>query len=118
MRTSGAIFAVAVSLVGGALAYTYLKIENFQVAGDKSKLETSVNKLLDGQAEIGARLRRLETDYDYQQTAIDNLSRKISDVRRTTLFEQTVVGLCLNRPDRRKIEYCSQIGGANFDGEK
>ena len=113
MKTWGAIFAVVAASIGGALGYAYLEMEDFQVVGGKSNMETRINKIQEGQAGIDARLVRLEIDFEHQQTAIDDLSKKVSDARKPTWLQQTLVVFCLNPSDRQKIEYCSQIGAEN-----
>src|ERR1700721_2638709 len=110
VQTWMVIFTVAAALAGGTLGYVYLKIGNFKVASDKAKMEASINKLIEKQADIDARLNQLEADYEHQQAAIDDLSKKISDARSITLIEQTLIGFCLDTLNRQKNDYCSQIG--------
>jgi uncharacterized coiled-coil protein SlyX len=79
----------------------------------RSKIEASINKIQEEQAGIDGRLVRLEINYEHQQTGIDDLSKKLSDARNSTWFQQTLVAFCLNPSDREKNEYCSHIGAAN-----
>jgi hypothetical protein len=107
-----ATFAIAAALIAGTLGCIYLMMNNFKVASDKAKTEASINKLIEKQNGIDALLNQLLADYEHQQAAIDDLSKKSSDPRSITWMKQTLIGFCLNPSNRQKSDYCSQIGAS------